>query len=209
MHSLDLFDSPHALQRLDVPDADLCFAHGFYPPDVSARLMAALMAEIPWRQERIPIAGALRWQPRLTSWHGEVGADYAYSGLRLDAHPWTPTLLRMRHDIEAATGHAFNSVLLNLYRDQHDSVGWHSDNEEELGAAPAIASLSLGETRLFRLRHRARLHPPLDIALTDGSLLLMAGETQRHWQHAVPKESRERGPRINLTFRRIAVRRAR
>jgi alkylated DNA repair dioxygenase AlkB len=205
--SLDLFDSPRELQPLAVPDAELRFAHGFYASDVSAALMAALLEETPWRQERIRIAGEMRWQPRLTSWHGDLGADYAYSGIRLDAHPWTPTLARMRRDIEQATGYAYNSVLLNLYRDQHDSVGWHSDDEALLGPAPAIASLSLGASRLFRLRHKRRLFAPVDIELTDGSLLLMAGATQRNWQHAVQKDSRERAPRINLTFRRIAPRR--
>jgi alkylated DNA repair dioxygenase AlkB len=205
--SLDLFDSPRELQSLLVPDADLRFAHGFYAPDAAARWMAALMQETPWRQERIRIAGEMRWQPRLTSWHGDIGADYAYSGIRLDAHPWTPALSQLRRDIEQATGHSYNSVLINLYRDQQDSVGWHSDDEALLGPTPAIASLSLGETRLFRLRHKRRLHAPVDIELTNGSLLLMAGETQRHWQHAVPKESRERGARINLTFRMIETRR--
>src|SRR5437867_2470299 len=126
--SLDLFDAPRELQALAVPDADLRFAHGFYPRDEAAAMMAALLAETPWRQERIRIAGEMRWQPRLTSWHGDIGADYAYSGIRLDAHPWTPTLSRMRRDIEAATGHVYNSVLLNLYRDGNDSVAWHSDD---------------------------------------------------------------------------------
>jgi len=204
--NLDLFDSPRELQALAVPDADLRFAHGFYTSEEAAALMAALLAETPWRQERIRIAGEMRWQPRLTSWHGDIGADYAYSGIRLDPHPWTPTLSRMRRDIEVATGHAYNSVLLNLYRDGNDSVGWHADDEALLGPTPAIASLSLGQTRLFRLRHKRRLHAPVDIQLTDGSLLLMAGSTQRHWEHTVPKERGERGPRINLTFRLIAAR---
>ena len=179
----DLFAAPRQLEPLAVPGADLRFMHAFYPPGDCAMLFAALMAETPW--------------------HGDPGTRYTYSGITLDTCPWTPLLARLRQDIEAITGYCYNSVLLNLYRDQHDSVGWHSDNERELGRAPVIASLSLGATRSFRLRHRERLHAPLTISLTDGSLLLMAGETQRNWQHAVPKETREKGPRINLTFRRI------
>lgn len=202
----DLFEAPRQLEPLAVPDADLRFMHAFYPPDECAALFATLMAETPWRQERIEVWGKVHDQPRLTSWHGDAGTRYTYSGITLDTCPWTPTLTRLRQDVEAATGQRYNSVLLNLYRDRHDSVGWHSDNERELGGEPVIASLSFGATRSFRLRHRERLHATVNISLTDGSLLLMAGAMQRHWQHAVPKESREKGPRINLTFRRIQPR---
>ena len=200
----DLFAAPRELEALAVPDADLRFMHGFYPPDECAEILAALLEQTPWRQERIEVWGKAHDQPRLTSWHGDAGTAYTYSGITLQTCPWTPLLTRLRRDIESATGHRYNSVLLNLYRNEHDGVGWHSDNERELGGRPVIASLSLGETRSFRLRHRERRHAPLAISLTDGSLLLMAGATQRHWQHAIPKERREKGPRINLTFRQIA-----
>ncbi|MFL6716657.1 MAG: alpha-ketoglutarate-dependent dioxygenase AlkB family protein [Burkholderiaceae bacterium] len=200
----DLFGTSRRLEPLAIPDADLLFMHGFYPPDECAALLAALLEQTPWRQERIEVWGKVHDQPRLTSWHGDPGTDYTYSGVTLATCPWTPLLSRLRSDIEEATGHRYNSVLLNLYRDEHDGVGWHSDNERELGRLPVIASLSLGETRSFRLRHRERRHAPVNIDLTDGSLLLMAGATQRNWQHAIPKERREKGPRINLTFRHIA-----
>ncbi|WP_194714607.1 alpha-ketoglutarate-dependent dioxygenase AlkB family protein [Noviherbaspirillum soli] len=200
----DLFGASSGLEPLAIPDADLRFMHGFYPPGECTSLLATLLEETPWRQERIEVWGKVHDQPRLTSWHGDPGTDYTYSGVTLATCPWTPLLSRLRSDIEEATGHRYNSVLLNLYRDQHDGVGWHSDNERELGRMPVIASLSLGETRSFRLRHRERKHAPVSIDLTDGSLLLMAGATQRNWQHAIPKERREKGPRINLTFRQIA-----
>ena len=200
----DLFGASSRLEPLAVPDADLRFMHGFYPPDECASLLTALLEQTPWRQERIEVWGKVHDQPRLTSWHGDPGTDYTYSGVTLATCPWTPLLSRLRSDIEQATGHRYNSVLLNLYRNEHDGVGWHSDNERELGRMPVIASLSLGETRSFRLRHREQKHAPVNIALTDGSLLLMAGATQRNWQHAIPKERREKGPRINLTFRQIA-----
>ena len=132
----DLFDTPRQLAPLLVPDADLRFMHAFYPPEQCAALFAALLAETPWRQERIEVWGKVHQQPRLTSWHGDPGTSYTYSGITLDTCCWTPLLARMRCDVEAATGHRFNSVLLNLYRDRHDSVGWHSDNERELGLAP-------------------------------------------------------------------------
>jgi alkylated DNA repair dioxygenase AlkB len=145
-------------------------------------------------------------QPRLTAWYGDATARYSYSGLDLTPQPWTPALLALRTQVEQATGVTFNSVLLNLYRTGQDSMGWHADDEPELGPEPVIASISLGATRRFRLRprHSQQLpHAPLGLDLPSGSLLVMRGTTQQHWQHAVPKTARPVGPRLNLTFRTI------
>jgi len=115
-----------------------------------------------------------------------------------------PQLSDIKARIEAVAGSAFNSVLLNYYRDHRDSVGFHSDDEPELGARPVIASLSLGEERTFILKHkRSNTAEPMRLRLTSGSLLLMKGETQLCWRHGVPKENRPCGPRVNLTFRTI------
>ncbi|MES2071772.1 MAG: alpha-ketoglutarate-dependent dioxygenase AlkB [Pseudomonadota bacterium] len=203
--TLDLFAACGSLEAIPLPDADVSFARAFYPADVAARYLDILLKDTDWRREKIRVWGKEHWQPRLTAWHGDVGSNYSYSGLTLERKPWTPTLLEIKHDIEALSGHRFNSVLLNLYRDENDSVGWHSDNEAELGPNPVIASLSLGQTRTFKMKHRNR--PELkttSIELTHGSLLLMAGTTQRFWQHAVDKERLHMDPRINLTFRYIA-----
>ena len=141
-------------------------------------------------------------QPRLSAWHGDL--SYRYSGIRLEPQPWSPLLARLRRRIEAITGCRFNSVLLNLYRDGGDSMGMHSDDERELGARPAIASLSLGETRDFVMRHRHRKDlAGLKLPLPCGSLLLMRGDTQRHWRHGINRTRRDCGARLNLTFRRI------
>src|SRR5690606_6222598 len=133
--------------------------------------------------------------------YGDAGASYTYSGARFVPEPFTPALAALRGRLQAFTGRAFNSVLANLYRDGNDSVGWHSDNEPELGPEPAIASLSLGASRRFRLRH-AHL-PPVSVDLHSGDLLVMPGPLQRHWQHTLPKTRRPVGARINLTFREI------
>ena len=159
----------------------------------------ALLASSPWRQEELSLFGRKVLTPRLSSWHGDV--PYTYSGLAMTPEPWTPQLLMIRKRVEAVSGRTFNSVLLNLYRDGRDSMGWHSDDEPELGINPTIASVSLGETRRFRLRHKAGKEKTLSIDLPDASLLLMSGPLQHHWQHAVPKTSRKIGARINLTFR--------
>lgn len=118
--------------------------------------------------------------------------------------PWTTTLTELRGRVESASRTGFNSVLLNLYRDQNDRVGWHRDNEPELGSQPTIASISLGATRHLRLKHRDRARSKLyTVALTHGSLLVMAGGTQKNWQHAVNRQTKPCGPRVNLTFRVI------
>lgn len=205
MHeTLSLFAPEPALQRLPMRDADVRFMEGFYRNPQSGQTMQHLLDETPWKQETIVIAGQERLQPRLSAWHGDAGCSYVYSGTRFEPHPWTPSLLRIRDDIETLTGHRFNSVLINLYRNENDSIGWHSDAEPELGVQPVIASLSLGETRIFKFRHKTRKDErTVSIALNDGSLLLMAGTTQRYWQHAIAKEHRPQGMRINLTFRQI------
>ena len=159
-----------------------------------------------WEQRAIRIFGQEIPQPRLTAWYGDAAARYTYSGLAWEPRLWTPALLALRQRIETATGAHFNSVLLNHYRHGRDSMGWHADDEPELGPAPTIASLSLGATRRFRLRPRAGLgHPPFGLDLPSGSLLLMRGPTQQHWQHALPKTARPVAARLNLTFRWVAA----
>ena len=143
-------------------------------------------------------------QPRLTAWYGDPRRSYTYSGLRLEPTAWTPLLLDVKWRVEDAVGAAFNSVLLNYYRDQRDSIGFHSDDEPELGHRPVIASVSLGEERTFVLKHKTARHvPPIRLRLASGSLLLMRGETQHRWRHGILKATRPCGPRINLTFRSI------
>lgn len=203
--TLDLFAAPGSLEPIPLPDAEVSFARAFYPPDVAAQYMDMLFNETDWRREKIQIWGKEHWQPRLTAWHGDAGSNYSYSGLALAPQPWTPTLLTLKKDVEALSGHRFNSVLLNLYRDENDSVGWHSDNEAELGVNPVIASLSFGQTRTFKMKHKSRPElKTMALQLSNGSLLLMAGTTQKFWQHAVDKEKQRMEPRINLTFRHIA-----
>jgi alkylated DNA repair dioxygenase AlkB len=162
------------------------------------RLFEQLMVLTDWRQEIATVMGRRVPIPRLTAWHGEAG--YVYSGIRMTPAPWNPPLLEIKEMAQACTGQVFNSVLLNLYRDGHDSVSWHADNEPGLGRNPVIASVSLGATRRFQMKHRAR-DERLSLDLPAGSCLVMAGATQHHWLHQVPKSGRPVGPRINLTFR--------
>ncbi|GAA4017100.1 alpha-ketoglutarate-dependent dioxygenase AlkB [Hymenobacter fastidiosus] len=197
------------LTLLPLPQAEVLLDPDFLPPAAAESLLAELTATIPWRQEPIRIFGKEILQPRLTAWHGDPTAHYSYSGLALTPQPWTPALQQLREQVQAATGSRFNSVLLNLYRTGQDSMGWHADNEPELGPGPTIASVSLGAPRRFRLRPRQPqevLHAPVSIQLAAGSLLVMRGPTQQHWLHAVPKTAVATGPRLNLTFRLVVGR---
>ncbi len=185
---------------LPLPDARMQYRPDFIAEDQRAELFHCLRTELPWQTQHIRLFGKAVLQPRLLCWIGDGDAVYTYSGRTQWPLPWHARLLELKAQIETATGSRYNSVLANCYRSGRDSMGWHADNERELGPAPVIASLSLGATRRFQLRHRQRglQH---SLPLTDGSLLVMAGDTQRHWQHAVPKETRPVAERINLTFR--------
>lgn len=191
-------------ERIDLVDGEAKLLRRFFEPAEADRYLAALLEQTCWTQQQIRVRGRPVASPRLSAWHGDPHARYAYSGLSLDPLPWTPPLREIAARVASAAECRFNSVLLNLYRDGNDSMGWHSDDEPELGEQPTIASLSLGETRRFRLRHVTRRDlAPVSIELDHGSLLVMRGDTQRHWRHQVPKTRQVRRPRVNLTFRTI------
>lgn len=162
-----------------------------------------LREEVCWQQDKILIAGNWLPIPRLQAWYGDPGARYKYSGLSLEPNNWTPTLYELKQLVELQSATFFNSVLLNLYRDGQDSMGWHSDDEPELGVEPVIASLSLGGDRYFSLRQKKPGSKKMKILLPSGSLLIMSGGLQVNWQHQVPKTALPVGGRINLTFRSI------
>ncbi|HEX8508692.1 MAG TPA: alpha-ketoglutarate-dependent dioxygenase AlkB [Propionibacteriaceae bacterium] len=159
---------------------------------------AELRDQIEWEQHDITMFGRTVPTPRLTAWMAD--GPYRYSGIVNQPQPWPAALVRLRHQLVTELDVAFNSCLANLYRDGADSMGWHSDDEPELGGQPTIASLSLGDRRTFALRHRVT-RQRWDWALGEGDLLVMTAESQRDYAHAVPKTSRPVGPRMNLTFR--------
>lgn len=187
-----------------LPDVLLYHLPQFLPANEATDMLNALVAGLAWEQHRLWLFGRERLTPRLCAWYGDADARYGYSGQTLEPLPWTAPLATLRQRLETTLGCAFNSVLANLYRDGADSMGWHSDDEASLGPQPVIASLSLGATRRFVLRHRQRRDlKTLTLPLEHGTLLVMAGDTQRHWHHAVPRTRQPVGPRINLTFRHV------
>ncbi len=192
------------MERLPLRGGEVFYAPRIELGDDPAKLMRALIDEIDWQSRDIVMWGRSVKQPRLTAWYGDRGCSYTYSGTRFDPSPWTVTLRALKAAVERASGATFNSVLLNYYRDHRDGMGYHSDDERELGPRPTIASLSLGETRRFVMKHRHDTSMGrVALELGSGSLLVMKGETQRHWKHALPKRTKPCGPRVNLTFRRI------
>ena len=193
------------LQPLDLPGAAVRLDPDWLAPAEAAALFDALLAAVPWETHRIRLFGREVDSPRLSCWIGDPGAAYTYSGARFEPRPWPDALRPVRARLATELGGDFNSVLANLYRDGRDSMGWHSDAEPELGPRPVIASLSLGATRRFGLKSRDAPAAGSAIELPPGSLLVMAGETQRRFRHALPRTARPVGPRINLTFRRILV----
>ena len=193
-----------SLNPIDIPDGELFYAPDFLAPADAVFLLKTLTADIAWEQHHVKIFGKEMLAPRLSAWYGDADATYAYSGFCHAPLAWTAPLKGLKKRVESAASTAFNSVLLNHYRDGRDSMGWHSDDEPELGPAPSIASLSLGSERRFILRHKKRKDlDTVELPLKHGSLLVMSGPTQSFWKHQIPKTQRSVPSRLNLTFRRI------
>lgn len=179
-----------------VPPSCVRYLPGWQPH--AAVAYEALRHEIEWEQHEITLFGRTVPTPRLTSWIAD--AAYQYSGVVNQPNGWPASVAAIRDRLVSEMGVAFNSCLANLYRDGSDSMGWHSDDEPELGEQPVIASLSLGARRTFTLRHRVT-RERWSWPLGEGDLLVMSGESQRDFAHAVPKTTKAVGPRMNLTFR--------
>lgn len=167
----------------------------------ASELYQRLHSEVPWQQGRVKVFGKWHDTPRLQSWHGDAGIFYRYSGKTLETLPWTPALSYLKQKL-SESGISCNSVLCNLYRDGKDKMGWHRDNEPELGHHPVIASVSLGAKRDFKLRN-VITKETLNLSLLPGSLLILKDEAQRYWEHSLPARLKVTEPRINLTFRTV------
>jgi alkylated DNA repair dioxygenase AlkB len=170
----------------------------------STRLFAQLNEETPWEMPEMVMFGKKYPQAGFSTWFTDTNVSYVYSGITRTPHAMTPLLHDVMSQCALASGAVYNSVLVNLYRDGNDSVSWHSDNEEINGSEPTIASVSLGATRRFDLRHKES-GETVRVDLEDGSLLVMAGLSQHCWVHQIAKTKSKVGPRINLTFRRVVT----
>jgi alkylated DNA repair dioxygenase AlkB len=175
----------------------------FFSSEEAQMLFERFENELAWKHQSIQIFGKEVMQPRLTAWYADAGLHYTYSGRKHEPEPWHPALLELRHRLSASFNIPLNSVLANYYRQGSDSMGWHSDDEPELGKEPGIVSVSLGEKRRFLIRRRQDFKSKWEISAEHGSVLFMNGRSQHDYQHAIPKEARVKAARINLTFRYI------
>ncbi len=183
-------------------DGSARYIPNFIDSKMADEHLSGLLAETPWEHRHIVLFGREVMQPRLACWYGDHA--YSYSGIRLEPRAWTQRLESLARLCEVESGATYNSCLVNLYRDGQDSMGWHADDEPELGSEPLIASLSFGATRTFRLRHKES-KTVVTLPLEHGSLLVMSGAVQHCWVHEIPKTRKPVGQRVNLTFRTIVT----
>jgi len=194
-----------SLQKIELSDAELYYSPKetfSIPSDI---ILQRLLDETPWEERDIEVYGKVYKQPRLIAWYGDDGMDYSYSGIQMTVNPWTELLSALKKEVEELCGVSFNSALLNYYRDGKDSIGFHSDNEKELGRNPTIASVSFGQTRKFIIKAKSFYSndSKLTIGLTDSSVVVMGGTMQKYYLHGINKEPTVTNPRVNITFRTI------
>ena len=199
MVTLSLFSEP---QQLLPFDGSAILHNRFFNENFTREAFEFLRENTPWEQPEIVMFGKKHKQSCLSTWHSDAGVNYVYSGVERMAHPINEILSEIRRRCEVAANSKFNSVLVNFYRDGSAGMGWHADNEAINGREPTIASVSLGATRRFDLRHR-ETKQTVKVDLGDGSLLVMSGLSQQCWVHQIAKTAKPVGPRINLTFRLV------
>lgn len=174
----------------------------FLPRRVADELLHHSIQELPWAVEKIPMFGKIYDSPRVSCAIAEPGVVYTYRGSHSTTTPFTRKLTRLRHHLEKELKQPFNYILATRYRNGRDHLGWHSDDERDLGDYPTIASLSLGATRIFRFRKKSS-NETISLQLNHRDLLLMSGDSQKHYKHTLPPSRNTTTERVNLSFRYI------
>ena len=200
---MDLFNSTKNSNILPF-DGEVNYYGSVMSPEKAERYFDKLLANIHWENDKAIIFGKLIITKRKVAWYADKPFDYTYSKTTKSALSWTKELLELKEIIENETGEKFNSCLLNLYHNGDEGMAWHSDGEKDLKKNGAIASLSFGAERNFLFKHK-ETKQTVSINLERGSLLVMKGETQKKWLHRLPPTKKVKTPRINLTFRTIAI----
>ena len=200
----DLFDSPIYLQNLLPKNGEVIYYGKIMTQQEADLCFLGLMHDIEWKNDEVKIFGKPIITKRKVAWYADGGVSYTYSNTTKSGLNWTKELLKLKTLVEEITKESYNSCLLNLYHDGDEGMGWHSDDEKSIVKHSAIASVSFGAERKFVLKHKVTAET-VSQNLTDGSLLLMKGETQTYWLHALTKTKKVKSPRINLTFRKMVV----
>ncbi len=198
---MDLFDYDASLNLLP-GDGEVNYFGDIFSHQDNAYYLSRLLNTIEWRNDRVVIYGQHITTRRKVAWYGDSNYAYTYSNVTRHALPWTDELLHLKAIVEARTHANYNACLLNLYHSGEESMSWHSDDEASLGKNTTIASLSFGAERKFSLKHKVT-KKSVSLVLTQGSLLVMKGETQSNWLHCLPKMKNVDAPRVNLTFRQF------
>lgn len=200
MTQLSLFD---AEEFYEFPKDLLEYRESFLSKDEADQLKDILLKTAHWEQRTQKMYDKIVLTPRLTAWYGDTKSYDTADSNTTKRNEWTPELYDLKERIEKEFGYQFNGVLLNLYRDNNDSVAWHRDKESRYGKRPVIASISLGQTRNFDFRKKDHHQSKYSLPLPHGSLLIMKGDLQENWEHRIAKSSLKMQERINLTFRLI------
>ncbi len=201
MRQANLFD---AVSEIRASGLVADYHEHFLDDELAGQAYNQLIKTTHWTQPKLKVYGKWHLSPRLLQFFGEPHLRKEYSGQNHSPQPWTPLLLDLKQRIEQQANARFNCVLVNYYRDGQDSVGWHADDESQLGEQPVIASLTLGGVRPFCLRHQSdKSVKAVQLHLAHGSLLVMRPPTQQYWHHQIPKTTKFNAPRLNLTFREI------
>ena len=202
-----LFESPQSpleCQKHQLGESTITEYPFAFTEQLAKNYLELLISNIDWQQDLLKIAGKKILVPRLQCWMGDKASDYGYSGLRLKPQPWQQPVLDIKSKVEKIAGLAFNSALLNFYRNGQDSVAWHADDEIELGGSPIIVSVSIGAERIFELKPKKSLRrQKYQMLLKSGSVLIMGNTLQNNYLHQLPKVKGLNEPRVNLTFRNI------
>ncbi len=173
----------------------------FFSGQESFNLLNKIKSTVKWRDDKITMFGKTYPQARKVAFYGDENIEYTYSRIKMSTRFWTDELKMLNDRLKLDYDLIFNTALVNYYRDGRDHMSWHRDDEPELGINPLIASISFGASRDFFFRHDEG--EKVKLTLENGDLLLMLGETQHHWKHALPKRLKINEPRMNITFRRI------
>lgn len=201
--SMDLFEEPGQVMKNWLHKDGTVNYYGIVFSDKSANACYQyLLTNTPWQHDESALYGKHIVTKRKVAWYSSSPFNYSYSNTNKMSHPWTPLLLQLKEKVELVTGESYNSCLINLYHNESEGVGWHSDNEKSLKPCGAIASLTLGAERRFSFKHK-KSQETINLLLQHGSVLVMKDEIQQHWVHRLPAIKQPHSPRINLTFRTV------